>query len=140
MTSIPHLTNPGGIELPPSKTQVWSHDGEWTLIAELHSKAIKMAVDNYKVTASSFPINSISCTHNQHFTNTNTSISRTLSNHHHEGLYHARFPALALGAATPKLPVSSIDPACLESITSVADCIKNLKPTGAAALTDVATW
>ncbi|KAF5627699.1 extracellular dioxygenase [Fusarium sp. NRRL 25303] len=49
------------------------------------------------------------------------------------------FPALALGAATPKLPVSSIDPACLESITSVADCIKNLKPTGAAALTDVAT-
>ncbi|KAI1015427.1 hypothetical protein LB504_010986 [Fusarium proliferatum] len=49
------------------------------------------------------------------------------------------FPALALGAATPKLPASSIDPACLESITSVADCIKNLKPTGAAALTDVAT-
>ncbi|CVL06851.1 uncharacterized protein FMAN_11945 [Fusarium mangiferae] len=48
------------------------------------------------------------------------------------------FPVLALGAATPKLPVSSIDPACLESITSVADCIKSLKPTGAAALTDVA--
>ncbi|KAF5606417.1 uncharacterized protein FSUBG_6024 [Fusarium subglutinans] len=49
------------------------------------------------------------------------------------------FPALALGAATPKLSVSSIDPACLESITSVADCIKNLEPTGAAGLTDVAT-
>ncbi|RKL32592.1 hypothetical protein BFJ72_g10535 [Fusarium proliferatum] len=49
------------------------------------------------------------------------------------------FPALALGAATPKLPVSSINPACLESITSVADCIKNLNSTGAAALTDVAT-
>ncbi|SCV39754.1 uncharacterized protein FFB14_07298 [Fusarium fujikuroi] len=49
------------------------------------------------------------------------------------------FPALALGAATPKLPVSSIDPACLESITSVADCIKNLNPTGTVALTDVAT-
>ncbi|KAF5563619.1 mRNA-binding WHI3 [Fusarium phyllophilum] len=49
------------------------------------------------------------------------------------------FPALALAAATPKLPVSSIDPACLESITSVTDCIKNLKPAGAAALTDVAT-
>ncbi|KAF5978538.1 hypothetical protein FCOIX_5803 [Fusarium coicis] len=50
------------------------------------------------------------------------------------------FPALALGAATPKLPVSSIHPACLESITSVADCIKNLKPTGGAAtLTDIAT-
>ncbi|KAF5648563.1 hypothetical protein F52700_879 [Fusarium sp. NRRL 52700] len=49
------------------------------------------------------------------------------------------FPALALGAATPELPVSSIDPACLESVTSVADCIKNLKPTGAAALTDVVT-
>ncbi|KAF4500836.1 hypothetical protein FAGAP_2927 [Fusarium agapanthi] len=44
-----------------------------------------------------------------------------------------------LSDATPKLPVSSIDPACLESLTSVTECIKNLKPTGAAALTDVAT-
>ncbi|KAH7194789.1 hypothetical protein ACKRZS_006258 [Fusarium odoratissimum] len=49
------------------------------------------------------------------------------------------FPALALGAATPKLPVPSLDPACLQSITSISDCIKNLKPTSAVALTDVAT-
>ncbi|KAF5702000.1 mRNA-binding WHI3 [Fusarium globosum] len=47
------------------------------------------------------------------------------------------FPALALGAATPKLPVSSIDPACLESITSIADCVTKLKPTGAVTNTDV---
>ncbi|EWY82897.1 hypothetical protein BFJ70_g26 [Fusarium oxysporum] len=49
------------------------------------------------------------------------------------------FPALALGAATPKLPVPSVDPACLQSITSISDCISNLKPTSAVAITDVAT-
>ncbi|KAH7232237.1 uncharacterized protein BKA55DRAFT_695661 [Fusarium redolens] len=47
------------------------------------------------------------------------------------------FPVLALGAATPKPQVPSLDPACLENITSIFDCVSDLKPTSTVGLADV---
>jgi hypothetical protein len=110
-------------------------------MATIHSGIILIAFENYKAAASSFLITQSPAL------SINTLPAQPLQSHSFYQIITMKFstmlvfPALAFGAATPKLPVSSIDPACLESITSVADCIKNLKPTGgAAALTDIATW